>query len=713
MDKNSLFDGLKLRLSQSSGEDVFVSDSELAGIDIGPYLHWACETGFHYYKTNHNKAEPEARLLIELSDKGALGGCAALRLSKLDCVHISAVYTAPALHLRDAHFLTASVQLRRFIKQLQKSSELQALIRGMELSMLISPESEDPKADRSSKSTLWPNAFDNDRYNALCAIEEGTKHTVIVGIADDGIGFLNPRFSRKYKDGLQSRFIAYWDQNSQATESGAAASTGYGQSFQHDCINTLLNDAHLTESSYRKEKQYRLLRGQSHGTGVLDLAAGEEPDVADTTPLVAVQLLLPESGDDNSGGWLDAALLDALRFMLDQVDSWWLQQQDRDLALPKLIVNVSYSSQRGAHDGSCPATRAVDELIAQRTLDNGRQTLAVVYSAGNERQSNTHATVQTLKPNEYTYVYWQLPPDDDTPSFMEIWATGDRPNFSSNLSMANGESCVHINGTGQQSYAKDKQSRVYVSALGGSDSAYNTKTHCSTLLAIAPTQRAQFSDAKAMFGTCRVRIGNISENPLELHCWIQSDKSRIDEQTLGRQSTFVEAPAQPPTQQKNTKDQDGSLFVASKITASNTINALATGTHCLSAGGYSADSGLIAPYSATGKPDRSNGPSIATACQASAYRGLSCSGTHAGSYTTINGTSAAAPLLTRLLAAYFAEHPMANSQAALTALISEHAPLIQALYPHLRDNSENELKRLALPSFKKCRQQNSLHALDI
>lgn len=694
-----------LQLKTETGDELIIKDSDLAGISLDPYLLWACETQFRYYKNLASPTDTDARLLIELSDAGATDGTGVAALADLDCTDVADIYTNPALHLRGTHFLTAQVQLRAFVLHLRNKPEIRALIKGLTLSMVISPET--GESHPKGQTALWADGFDPQHYQALCDASGTEASQVIVGVVDDGIAFLNDQFCRRSAAGAEeTRFIGYWDQNSPPRPGGYGqnASAAYGQVFDREAINDMLRSPYAAAHVYRKERLYRLDRRQSHGTAVLDIAAGSASVTgADAASLLAVQLLLPRSGDDNSGGWLDGALLDALRFMLDQVDSQWAKQRQSNaaLALPQLVVNVSYSNQRGAHDGSSTITRAIDELISSRIV-NGKHTLAVVFSAGNELQSRLHAEIPELAPGETEEIRWQLPPDDDTPSFVELRAKGQQPAFSVELMSPEepNKPSVQIKGQGKQAHAHDANGDTLASAIA---SSIDNTSDCTVLLALAPTDRREFGGAKAHFGIWNIHVCNTSDQPISLDAWIQSDRSRLGESNRGRQSSFRDS-----HYRARIKNQDaikrgippGSFETSdqseSKIKRSNTLNALATGKHTLSAAGYIRSTGDYADYAALGKDGWNTGPDVATVCQTSPSQGVATCGTASGGHTQITGTSAAAPALTRRLAKQWQSQPGLSPHTALQQMIAEDKATISTRYPQSLNPNGREIDRLLL-----------------
>ena len=77
---------------------------------------------------------------------------------------------------------------------------------------------------------------------------------------------------------------------------------------------------------------------------------------------------------------------------------------------------VSYGPQAGAHNGSSLLERAIDDLIdSQKYVDE----LFVVVPIGNSFQSRAHAQLELTQGGGE--IAWHVPPDSETPGFLEIW----------------------------------------------------------------------------------------------------------------------------------------------------------------------------------------------------------------------------------------------------------------------------------------------------
>jgi hypothetical protein len=299
---------------------------------LDPYLRWAELTGFRDVARD---SQGRVGVIIECS-----GTVAELQqqISKgrLPGVQLPALYReGGVVAAEDLHYCTAWVE----------RDHLQALagqVKRFKLGMAMDGY-EPPTAPRPSRH---------------CSAR------VVIGIIDDFVAFAHPAFAAANGD---SRVRFVWSQDAKAPASRAA---GFWQAAQH------LGYGHeLVVAS--AEAYPAVLPRATHGTHVADLAAGHWPDAAEQAPdIVAVHL--PRRGvDDTSGSALKMQALDALHYIIER-------------AGPQagVVVNLSYGTMAGAHDGKSILELAIDELI---DLLEGR--LHVVLPAGNSYDARCHAVL--------------------------------------------------------------------------------------------------------------------------------------------------------------------------------------------------------------------------------------------------------------------------------------------------------------------------------
>lgn len=184
---------------------------------------------------------------------------------------------------------------------------------------------------------------------------------VIVGVIDSGIDLDHPNF----KDPAGNTRIRYlWDQTAPNVP-GAPFGDGA------ECTAAQI-DAHLCA-------EHDEIGAGGHGTHVTGIAAGNGAAPSEGGAAYAHVGMAPESDivfvkldfkDSNNA-------IKALHYIFDKADA---------LGKP-CVVNMSFGSHVGAHDGTDPLEQEIDDLV---TAKPGR---AVVVAAGNERGDDIHASV--------------------------------------------------------------------------------------------------------------------------------------------------------------------------------------------------------------------------------------------------------------------------------------------------------------------------------
>lgn len=143
-----------------------------------------------------------------------------------------------------------------------------------------------------------------------------------IGAIDEGIGYLNARFRRRSsvaKDKThETRILALWQQSMDATQSSGDRNgpCDIGHILSRVDITAQLDALqHKTEFEIYQENN-NLLFGRnthrsteqnfSHGTAVLDVAAGADPADGDVPQDILAVQLPPETLEDTSGTHLPA-----------------------------------------------------------------------------------------------------------------------------------------------------------------------------------------------------------------------------------------------------------------------------------------------------------------------------------------------------------------------------------------------------------------------
>lgn len=481
----------------------------------------------------------------------------------------------------------------------------------------------------------------------------------IVAIIDDGVGFLNTRFRRTQRDGTsRTRFHAVWLQalESRSTEGGVLS----GQVLNAADINALLplpEDA--TYARFNKalggpRTRPALGAQTSHGTHVLDLAAGADPedenDPVRGWPLIAVQLP-SETIDDTSGMWFESYMLQGLR--------WILRRAAEVSTSAPVIVNLSLGITAGPKNG----TRFVERQMAREARvweEVTGQPVRIVWSFGNSYRDDLMCTLELPKAAEGQAVV-RVQPDDMTASFVEMHprngATGD---IALSVTAPDGATTGYLKlNPGEIVSLEDRGTsvaRLYhvperPAGVGEVEAAHYT-------LALAPTRQRKSREEVAQPGAWTIDVRYDGDAEVCVLCQIQRDDALGGSLLRGRQAYFDHSGAYgwSTTAASYSQPQDDC-----PVTPSGCHNALVTTSarQVFSCGAavWTPRHGVpthanFAPayYSAEGSDWTVAGPTVSTLVDHGAFSGgTRASGTLSGSTRRLGGTSAAAGRLTRAL----------------------------------------------------------------
>jgi hypothetical protein len=635
---------------------------------IDPYLVWADLTNFADLGRELTR---KSWIPVILRLTGRVDGLleeAANRASVSEYIRIAPMYRPdPRSALAEARFCTAAVRCDLFWA-LGDDQALKSKIEQLQLGLPIR-EVEEPRFHTPREAPV----------EARRDIGADHEAPVVVGIIDDGFAFAHGRFRKPGSDA--TRIEAFWDQGEGWSAPNRARSGGeaeaqprgdeqtplrevpYGTQLSKAEINALIQQSThagiVDEDEVYRRCGYRgvELRG-SHGTHVMDLACGSGPEEgkakARLPRIMCVALPRPTTGD-TSGLSLAIYALDGLRYILDCAD--------RRAPGAKVVVNLSYGAIAGPHDGTSMLEAAIDELIRLR---DGK--LEVVIAAGNNHLSRCHAQF-ALGPGGAQTLQWRILPDDATPSFLEIWLPPPQrpddppPKVAVGLTPPGSETSDAIK------WVEAGQARE----IADGDSVIATVIHLATggrrrmiLVTVAPTTTLHPSRRTAPAGAWRVDIRNDSGRKLDVDAWIQRDDNVRGFRRRGRQSHFEDPEYERLDGNGRPVEEDQPK---SRVQRAGTLNSIGTGARTILVGGYRGSDGAPAPYSARGPAAargglRPNPDAMAVSERSITRHGVLAAGSRTGSLVAMNGTSVAAPQLTR----WIAEQMVAGAPAGAEAV---------------------------------------------
>ena len=432
---------------------------------------------------------------------------------------------------------------------------------------------------------------------------------------------------------------------------------------------------------YRREGYIDPLFRWSHGSAVLDLVAAPQVwgvdartgqqrwfDRKRTPPpsdIRFVQLPIP-SVLDTSGGSLAGHALDGIRWAVESAQPG-----------QKVIVNLSYGTHSGGHDGRSIWDRGLKELLDTfdgRCAQSEGKELHVVLPAGNSQLLRSHASAPLHLPGQPSVeMRWKVLPDNVDDSHLEVWLAPGMKATLEAISPDGSSLLLHEPGLAPLADPGNPSARP-VAALVWPRAAAQSDLGQMALLAVgATTRRADIAEflprlvqrrphaatgataatatsstpAPAPHGVWTLKItlqpGSAAG---QVHAWVQrSDtapgRGQQSRGYRGRQSYLLDTSQDPP----------GTL-----VDPSFTLNGIASLKHrrLHVVGAMRRMDGSLSAYSGAGPnrlcEKRFEGPDRVVAADESLNQpGLLVTGLISGSRLRVPGTSMAAAAYTRML----------------------------------------------------------------
>lgn len=519
---------------------------------------------------------------------------------------------------------------------------------------------------------------------------------VIVGIIDYAINLAHARFQHVDDQGQRhSRIAHFWLQDGRYDN--AAKFVPFGREFNAKRIAQTLDATQGDEeAALRRLGLLRfdgdpaggdlppttgLARRVSHGTHVLDLAAGWEPSDAKGMEVQIIAVALPEEvGRDTTGTTLSLFFLQGLEYILlrarDIAGIAGIAEPNAGTSIP-VHVCASLGFSGGPRGGRHVIERATDALMQQhasKTGDSCAAKLRVVFPAGNSNLARGHAVSDKRQGKVTLDVPWRLQPGDQTANHVDAWIAhkgADAP-VSVEIELrppgtvtappprvlTPGDSQKLVFAVGETPDAKDATiGRVALEAAAEGPLRLS--------IALAATDPAATGSAASPPGAWGLKITarapEGSTSMLEISAWILRDDDPIDHSANARQSYF-DAPDYVERDCCGKLQATDLASPTSVVRRAGSLNAIATGEGRTVVAGYvrrpadappEAPLPEPAPYSGTPLPAGrllagAESVTWATPSESSeVLSGVLGAGTVSGSTVAMNGTSAAVPQLVR------------------------------------------------------------------
>lgn len=518
-----------------------------------------------------------------------------------------------------------------------------------------------------------------------------TAGTVVIGIIDDGIPFAHERFRKA--DGT-TRVESVWVQHGPAGNVPIGFDNGFelAKAEIDNLLATCRQGDFIDEDEiYRRagvadftlEGRKSLAWRASHGAHVMDLACGWDPGEAPDWRIVCVQLPTATTAD-SSGASLAPYAVKALEYIRNRAQAIAGPGQ----SLP-VVVNFSYGLLAGPHDGTHEIELAFDKILREHNTTYGNKPMQVVIPSGNSHLARAHATVSFQAAGDQAALPLRVLPDDLTPSFVEIWlppaaAAGNRVELT--IATPQGDVSPPLEENDSYTLQYDVDGKVLCEARYHFSPAPTTRG--MFLISLQPTMRIESenspvpTDPIAPAGLWNLRLKNLGLSPQEaIEAWVQRDDAPFGYPRRGRQAYF-DVPSY------EIYDHDGRPLEeddpACAVKRSGSINAIATGKDTIVIGGllrrelrapaYSAGGPITTPAGAA-SPHRCGPDALTVSDDSIVQSGTLAAGTRSGSVIAMNGTSVAAPLITRWIAGELAAGRRGNRRAVWKLASDKEVPL--------------------------------------
>jgi hypothetical protein len=484
-----------------------------------------------------------------------------------------------------------------------------------------------------------------------------TAQRVVMAVLDEGIAFAQARL--RSTGGTRVAYL--WRQDGTVGSSPGLALPGteltaadIDAALAAHTMNGRVDEDRLYESlgaiDFSKDGFKALARRRSHGTHVLDLAAGEDPQAADDSrPIVAVELPQAAVADPAATPLYSYALLGILYAMFRA------RAIKRTGERLPVVLNLSYGPHYGPHDGSSDFERAVDALIQIFQLTD--TPLYVVLAAGNFRQMRVHADFE-LPAGQSRALRWRVQPEDVTPSLMDLWLPQQAgADVSVTVASPLGDT-VSVSAAHPTDRIVSPRGVIFAATYAP---ATPLQPRASVTLVMQPTATdppLDLTQPIAPSGIWTVTVTNRGAAPARIEAWIWRDGPIGGRKRRGRQSYLDDPDYRRFDDDGRPSDFDPSPD-PSYVKRSGTLSGIATGTSTYVIGGVVRSTQMPARYSSmgpvSGGPRTMNAPNLlAPSDESPVRRGVLAAGTRSGSTVAMNGTSVAAPQAARWLAAQIA-----------------------------------------------------------
>ena len=460
------------------------------------------------------------------------------------------------------------------------------------------------------------------------------------GVIDEGFPFVHANLLRQDGRPLVS---SIWDQTDGAAsrvgwEALELGDGGFGGLLRREAIEAVMAACQrpqgLDEVRVYTETEYRVNQpGVPHGCGVTHMLAGRNvglPDGSRTeSPLACndihcVQLPADGTLEDTAGGWLGYYALAGIRHIIRSI-------QQETQGPWRAIINLSYGSIAGPHDGTSMFEEAID--ATRLRYDSVRTgAIDIVVAAGNTRGKRIHAQ-RDIGPEHPGSFRFFTPPDNPRESYLELWIPNmadDRPPAGIGITVTAPTGAEITVQAGEAHLLKLLSDEAPCAGIVFSHRVAQGRNGTMFLLLVRPTQTAGQS-GRAPAGVWELNV--TAGHSVTIHGWVERNDMVVHNRR-NQQARFVEDPDDP----RHVNDD-------------LTFSSAAGSKMAVVVGAVRQSDGVMTDYCGIDLRDPEAKPDwFAASDMSPAMPGVLVPGFYSGTTTRMSGTSVAAPRVARWLA---------------------------------------------------------------
>ncbi len=523
---------------------------------------------------------------------------------------------------------------------------------------------QDPRVFPMPMRRALQNGDQLDKLSDLDAPPEFTDHAkAVVGIIDHAICLPHYRFRNTQG---RTRILQAWHQSGVYQSD---ARVPFGREYSAAEIDAAIwsadgnEDAALRELelvAFGNDGETHLARGASHGTHVLDLAAGAEPGTMEAPPPIIAVNLPPIVARETTGAFLGMYFVSGVEYILKRA---------RQLApgLP-VIINFSFALSGGPRGGVHPLIKCLRQLIrAHETQPEGGQ-VTLVMAAGNRNLAQSHGwqrvedTSADGPPEGFS---WKLQPGDTTANVLDIWFTSEKEP-GANLDFEPEIVVMLVAPGGKQidkaSFGEPGLRHLTLdgNVIGQAMLRRSEEKQLCLSLVLAPTDPGRSDREPAPPGEWQVMVKVVSsrKEPVIMEAWVMRDDVIPSFPDTGRQSYLIDRTKSQWTEDGWPTEWD-TPGAGPGLRHGGNLNVLSLGGTSICVGAAMQERGVRnretgpSPYSGGPLPLASpmyDGQQVdvsAIADRSKLRPGVRAAGTQGGARVAMNGSSVAAPQVVR------------------------------------------------------------------